>query len=689
VTLTTTAPRATAYTQPVPYLPGLDGLRALAVIAVIVYHGNATWLQGGFLGVEVFFVISGYLITMLLLSEHRRNGTVGLKHFWFRRARRLLPAVFALLLAVTLVSVLFVREELTRLKGDLFAALTYTMNWHLILGGTSYFDQFQRPPLLRHLWSLAVEEQFYLLWPLALAGLLMLFRKRPDRLFITMLALALGSTVLMALLYHPADPSLVYYGTDTRIGGLMLGCCLALFWHPRQLQEGIPPVKPRAVAAAGILGTVGLALLCVLCTERGAFLYRGGFLLVDVATIAVIAAVAHPAVRFGRRLGIPLLVYIGVRSYSIYLWHWPVFALTRPGVDIGLGPGPVFVIRLVITFVLADLSYRLIETPARSGAIGRWMTGWRASTGSERARKSRRLFLVGALGVTSVLLLTGAVVSAKPKANEIEESLRAGQAAVATQSTAATQAAGTSAAVGSVPPIVAGDPGTASTLTPGAATPGLGTLPPIETTTTVVLPPIPVIAIGDSVMLGAAPKLLEALGGDTYVDAVVGRQYRDAADLLGAMKDQGRLGQGVVLHLGNNGPMSAATFRRVMDLLVDVPKVVVVNVRVTKPWEPDVNRVLAEQVPTYPNARLLDWWGESAMHGDWFYGDSTHLNPAGATAYALLVAAALGGDAAQPAATPAPTTAAETTVAATPPPVAETTAVATAPPAPASSAPPP
>jgi hypothetical protein len=188
-------------------------------------------------------------------------------------------------------------------------------------------------------------------------------------------------------------------------------------------------------------------------------------------------------------------------------------------------------------------------------------------------------------------------------------------------------------------------------------------------------------------MLGAVPRLLDALGGGTYVDAVVGRQYKAAADVIGALKEQGRLGQAVVLHLGNNGPMSAETFRKVMDLLVDVPKVVVVNVRVTKPWEPDVNRVLAEQVPTYPNARLLDWWGESAMHGEWFYSDRTHLNPAGATAYALLVTAALGGAPAQPVATPAPTTAAETTIAATSPPVAETTVAATAPPAPASSAP--
>ena len=197
MTLTAPSPtRANAYTQPVPYLPGLDGLRALAVIAVIVYHGNPSWLRGGFLGVEVFFVISGYLITMLLLSEHRRSGSVGLKNFWFRRARRLLPAVFALLFVVSVVSVLFVRDELARLKGDLVASLTYTMNWHLIVGETSYFDQFDRPPLLRHLWSLAVEEQFYLLWPLLLVGLLALFRKRPDRLFGAMLGLALVSAVL-------------------------------------------------------------------------------------------------------------------------------------------------------------------------------------------------------------------------------------------------------------------------------------------------------------------------------------------------------------------------------------------------------------------------------------------------------------------------------------------------------------
>jgi peptidoglycan/LPS O-acetylase OafA/YrhL len=683
VTLTAPTPtRATAYTQPVPYLPGLDGLRALAVIAVIVYHGNPTWLRGGFLGVEVFFVISGYLITMLLLSEHRRSGAIGLKHFWFRRARRLLPAVFALLFVVSAVSVLFVRDELDRLKGDIVAALTYTMNWHLIVGGTSYFDQFQRPPLLRHLWSLAVEEQFYLLWPLLLVGLLALFRKRPDRLFGAMLALALCSTVLMALLYRPVDPSRSYYGTDTRIGGLLLGCCLALVWHPRQLVAGVPPVRTRSVSIAGVAGLVALAALCVLSTERGAFLYRGGFLLVDLASLAVIAAIAHPGVRFGRKLGIPLLVYLGVRSYSIYLWHWPVFALTRPGVDISWGPVPVFILRVAITLVLADLSFRLVEAPVRGGAIGRWTARWRASEGEERSRRSRRAFLVGAIGVTSVVLLTAAIVRAEPTTTDIEASLQAGEEFVASQTTIGV--------VGSPSSTGAASEGALGTV---ASVPAVGTLPPVETTTTVVLPPIPVITIGDSVMLGAASKLAEALGEGTHVNAEVSRQYKAAIDIVRALKDQRRLGQGVVLHLGNNGPMSVETFRAVMDQLVDVPRVVVVNVRVTRPWEPEVNRVLAEQVPTYPNARLLDWWGESAMHGDWFAKDKTHLNAAGANSYALLVAAAMGDAARQPLPTttvaPATTTtapAAPTTRATTPvtrAPAATSTVPTTAAPPPA------
>jgi hypothetical protein len=342
-------------------------------------------------------------------------------------------------------------------------------------------------------------------------------------------------------------------------------------------------------------------------------------------------------------------------------------------VDLHWGPVPVFILRVAITLVLADLSFRLVEAPIRSGAIGRWTARWRASEGEERSRRSRQAFLVGAVGVTSIVLLTAAIVRAEPTTTDIEASLRAGEEFVASQTTIGLDTAG----------------GPDSTALPSegalgtvASVPAVGTLPPVETTTTVVLPPIPVIAIGDSVMLGAAPKLSEALGEGTYVDAKVSRQYTVAVDIVQALKDQGRLGQGVVLHLGNNGPMSAETFRAVMDQLVDVPRVVVVNVRVTRPWEPDVNRVLAEQVPTYPNARLLDWWGESAMHGDWFATDKTHLNAAGANSYALLVAAALGDVAKQPLPTTTVATTVPTTVA-TAPPTAGTTVPTTAAPPPA------
>ena len=368
--------------------------------------------------------------------------------------------------------------------------------------------------------------------------------------------------------------------------------------------------------------------------------------------MAVIAAIAHPSARFNRRLGIPLLVYLGVRSYSIYLWHWPVFALTRPGVDIDAGPVPVFILRVAITLVLADLSFRLIEAPIRSGAIGRWTASWRASQGEERSRRSRRAFLVGALGVTSLVVLTAAIVRAEPSASsDIEESLRAGEDFVASQTTIGARPwqrhgrhgdAGRRGARhrGSVPgrrdpPAGRDDDDRRAAPHPGHRHRRLG-----------------------HARRGVEARRKRSVRAPTSTPRSPA-STRLAIDIVRALKDQGRLGQGVVLHLGNNGPMSAETFRAVMDQLVDVPRVVVVNVRVTRPWEPEVNRVLSEQVPTYPNARLLDWWGESAMHGDWFADDKTHLNAAGANAYALLVAAAMGDVAKQPAPT--------TTVATVPP----------------------
>ncbi|HET9492773.1 MAG TPA: acyltransferase, partial [Chloroflexia bacterium] len=265
-----------------PYLPGLDGLRAVAVIAVLLYHAGLPLFAGGFLGVEVFFVISGFLITSLLLAEWNANGRIDLPAFWLRRARRLLPAVYTLVVVVLVVAVVFLPEEVSMLRGDGAAAFTYVTNWYLIFNERSYFEAMGRPSMLLHLWSLAVEEQFYLVWPPVLA-LLLRFRRR-GAILAVVLAGAAASSLLMALLYSPeADPSRVYYGTDTRATGLLIGAALAFVWSPWRLRErvGTPTLASRAYGAlldlAGLAALGGLAVFVTSLDEFQPFLFLGGF----------------------------------------------------------------------------------------------------------------------------------------------------------------------------------------------------------------------------------------------------------------------------------------------------------------------------------------------------------------------------------------------------------------------------
>src|SRR5215207_5907483 len=382
-----------------PYMPGLDGLRALAVIAVLLYHGGLTWIPGGFLGVEVFFVLSGYLITALLLAEWRAHGSVALKGFWLGRARRLLPALYLVLVVTLAYAVVFLPGEVAGLRGDVFAALGYVTNWYLIFGHESYFEAIGRPSLLKHLWSLAVEEQFYLLWPLVVAIALSVgaTRWRRRRVLALALAGAAASALLMALLYRPEmDPSRLYFGTDTRATGLLIGAALAVVWTPelRRTRSRVPSCPTvrcfglertwgrfrrqwgwTAPVLLDALGLAALGTLAFLCLRLGEFdppLYRGGLASVSLATAALIMALTHPQTRIGSTLlGYWLLRWIGVRSYGIYLWHWPVFMVTRPGLDVPLDGWPLLALRLAVTIVLADLSYRYVETPIRHGVMGR------------------------------------------------------------------------------------------------------------------------------------------------------------------------------------------------------------------------------------------------------------------------------------------------------------------------------
>lgn len=352
----------------IAYLPGLDGLRALAVLAVLLYHAGYP-IVGGYLGVESFFVLSGFLITTLLVADWQRHGRVRLGVFWLRRARRLLPAL-ALTLAGTLLLTLALQPgELRTLAADTLAALLYVMNWKLIIAQQGYFDAWSRPPLLQHLWSLAIEEQFYLLWPLLfVAGMRLL---RPRGLLVATLVAALASGALMAVLYTGGgDLARIYYGTDTRASALLIGAALALLWtHERRQTTTLR--HQNVFEAAGLLALVALLACYVWLHEHHELLYLGGFPLVALATAAVITvATSHSVRTLPALLEARPLLWIGRRSYSLYLWHWPIFLLVVPPASEPWQRLASDALRLGLTVLLAALSYRFVEQPVRTHGFG-------------------------------------------------------------------------------------------------------------------------------------------------------------------------------------------------------------------------------------------------------------------------------------------------------------------------------
>ena len=393
------------------YAPGLDGVRAIAVTAVVVFHLGATWLAGGFLGVDVFFTLSGFLITSILLTEFYARGSIDIKNFYLRRARRLLPALFTMLAAVTLLTWLFARDEMYRLRGDVIAALTYCTNWTQIVWNRGYFAQLGRPSLLQHLWSLAVEEQFYVLWPLILvAGLAM--RKRWGVLAIPVVLTAV-SLALMAGLFHAGqDPARVYYGTDTHISPMLIGATLAIIVGMRR-NAGLDQERRggRLTAdIAALIGLLGLAWAALHINYYSAGLYRGGYLLVGIGSAALIYAAARAGTITARLLGWAPLVWIGQRSYAIYLWHWPVLMLSRPGVDIHWPKPVVITLQVAAILIASDLSFRYIERPIRSRGFLNFLRG--GSDSGQRSRAAARTgnnrpVTVGAV-LTGVLALVAA-----------------------------------------------------------------------------------------------------------------------------------------------------------------------------------------------------------------------------------------------------------------------------------------
>ncbi len=596
------------------YQPGLDGLRAIAVAGVVLYHAGVSWMPGGFLGVDLFFALSGYLITSLLLREFAADGAIDLAHFWARRARRLFPAVAVVIAFALLATLTVARDDLSRTRADALSAIVYLTNWHEIIADHSYFNQFGRPSLLQNLWSLAVEEQFYLVWPPLL--LLGLRRLHPRTVWTATVVMALGSFVLMVVLYNPnGDPSRVYYGTDTRAFTLLIGALLAFALPGLQRALAARRVSPVSADAVGLAALLGVLALFASVHDYQPWLYRGGFLLMALVASVLIGAVVTPASRLGQALGWEPLRWLGVRSYGIYLWHWPIMQLTRPGVDVPLS-GPLLVLlQAAATVAAAALSYRYVETPVRSGRAQRRLRAF-----LDRHTPRQRLCWVA--GGATVLCASAGLGFGLP----------APASALAHQRTATPQA---------LAPIAPRGSGAGGRQRSGAGR------PPADGRTRPTSPTRPrrpagfrgeVLAAGDSVMLGAAPNLEALIGRRLRVDAVVGRQAEATIARLAQYRAAGRLPREVIVQIGDNGPVWYSDMQSLRRVLRGVPVVVIVNVRLARSWEGEVDRQLAQYVRTWPQAVLANWFAHSTQA---MLADGVHPQVWARAVYARVVYEAL------------------------------------------------
>ena len=641
----------------VPYLPGLDGMRALAVMAVMVYHANADWLPGGYLGVEVFFVISGYLITLLLISEKERTSTVDMKHFWFRRARRLLPALFTLLIAITIWTSLFDRDALGKLRGDVIAALLYVSNWYQIWTGAGYTASNEFAPL-RHLWSLAVEEQFYVVWPIVMFVLLKGGTRRIAGLSRWLVGTAVLITLIVAFVYTSGPigtPEVTpdaywsiagreiskfdwsYLGTFSRASGLLLGAAFAMVWRPVAVMRGPLRTKGHLLDLVAVLGLLILAAMVWwmwLISPSGGnpFLFRGGFLLCAVGTLMMVAAVTHERAATSRALSIPVLLWIGTRSYGLYLYHWPIYQIIRgiAGVHLKFHE---FVFAMIATVIVTELSYRFIETPIRKGTMGE---SWHRLRRSPSTGARNALFGAGVVFATFAVFAGVSLATADVVENEVRQSL---DAAAGATCDVVNDPNCDGVAETAVDPVV--DDTTSATVGPDPSGSVVAVAPPVAetTTTTSAVVPIAKLALGDSVMLGAATQL--AADGFT-VDAVESRAFVNGLDTVQQLKAQGRLGDVVVVHLGTNGPIAAGDMTAMMEALADVPQVLLLTIDVPRDYTAGNNGLIYDTANTYPNVSLLDWAGlDDSCPGDCFYSDGFHLRPDGQDYYAALISSVL------------------------------------------------
>lgn len=600
------------------YITGLDGIRAIAVIMVLAYHLKLALFKSGFLGVTVFFVLSGYLITGILISEVEEEGTIDLKNFWLRRIRRLVPAVMSMAVVIIFVSAVVNRVIFTKGCKDFLASVLGFNNWWQIFNKVSYFEAAGVPSPFTHCWSLAIETQFYLIYPLILLGIYKLVKSRGEGrakrglLFagVTLL-LALISVILMIVLFDPQqDASRVYYGTDTRAFSLLFGALLAILWEYRMV--------PRRLSASVnmVLGSVSFAVLLVMTIAINGssnFWYRGGQFFGTILTVLMVYAVSGRKTWLSRFLSNPVLKWIGDRSYSIYLWHYPIILLISKGIKASWW---ITLIEIVLSVVLAELSYRFIETPIRHGIIGEYLNILRSRPKSRQEKKrqiqvARRSLKVmaGTFVLTVSLILCMIFVPKKNALDTLQKrEAKAKETGKMTEEQLAKQKANGSESD--------------------------DTICTADLTDDEILEGLNLLLIGDSIAVDVTDDFYEMFP-NSVSDTKIGRITSLGKQVLDSYIDEKKWeGEGVIFASLSNSPINGELEDIREKIGKDMP-LFLTTVRIPHDtFEEESNSKIKKFVEENNHTYLIDWYAASEGHDEYFDADDTHLLPAGAKAYA-------------------------------------------------------